>query len=335
VFRLAALALLLSGSLAPVSVPTNLTFPAADEAPAWSADGRQIAFARYYHTRYEVYASILVLHVARHPPWASRIPGFLGPTATPLAWAPDSRRLGVGYRAIDVFDTTGERVGHFDADDAGRPLQFRWSPDGGWIAVFTHDGLTVIPVDGGTRSLVASDALPGISSVGVVWSPDSTQVGFITLSNEIALASIDRSMRVTVTKLAGPADDLTLSPDGRTFAVTQYIDGVSAIWLVRADGFGLHWLTNGWGPSWSPNGKSIVFTRRDGVWKIGANGRGLRHLVTGLERGRGGAVADQPEWSPHGGKIAYVGNGPHCRLVGIFWMNADGTRRTRLTNGCG
>jgi Tol biopolymer transport system component len=140
------------------------------------------------------------------------------------------------------------------------------------------------------------------------------------------LASIDGSTRRTVTKLPAPTYDLTLSPDGRTFAVTASSE-TGGIWLVQSNGSGLHRLTSGWLPSWSPDSKSIVFTRKDGVWMIGTNGRGLRHLVTGS--------ASQPTWSPRGGKIAYVGTGPHCRLGGIFWMNVDGTRRTRLTNGCG
>jgi Tol biopolymer transport system component len=327
VFRLAALALLLSGSLASGSqAPTwSPSVGVVDTAPAWSADGRQIAFARYYLTAYEARETVLVLHVAAHPPWASRIPGFLFPTPTPLAWAPDSRRLAVGYNDVDVFTLFGEHVGQFAV--RGYQLQFRWSPDGRWIAVISSDGsLNLVSTSDSAASVIARDAIQSMTQPGVVWTQDSARVGFLSTSGEFVLLPIDGSSRSvvgTLPPLQAGGFDVTLSPDGRSFAV-GYAGG---IWLATVGGSGLRRLTTGSEPTWSPDGKTLAFSRKSGVWKIGINGRGLRHLVTGS--------ASQPTWSPRGGKIAYVGNGPHCRLVGIFWMNVDGKRRTRLTNGCG
>lgn len=75
------------------------------------------------------------------------------------------------------------------------------------------------------------------------------------------------------------------------------------IFIVNADGTDLTHLTNGLDPDWSPDGKSIVFTRWEwdppGVFVINADGSAEEQIV-------GGPKAKGPRWSPDGSRIAFT-----------------------------
>jgi Tol biopolymer transport system component len=109
------------------------------------------------------------------------------------------------------------------------------------------------------------------------------------------------------------------------------------LWTVRADGTGDRRLAAGlfppyWEgkvddarrPSWSPDDARLVFERAEakesrlrnlGVYRVDANGGGLRRLGAGTA----------PVWSPDGTTVAFV------RDNGVFAMTPDGTGAKRLT----
>jgi TolB protein len=105
-------------------------------------------------------------------------------------------------------------------------------------------------------------------------------------------------------------------------------DGAYALYVVRADGCGVHRLTRSiaGNPSWSPDGKWISFDTSGAgeIWKVHPNGRGLTRIA------RGGRVAQDssPAWSPDGSRIAFVHT---YKGRGQIWvMGADGTRAVVL-----
>lgn len=112
------------------------------------------------------------------------------------------------------------------------------------------------------------------------------------------------------------------SPNGRKIAFwreTTHRHG-DEIWIVNADGTGERRLAQGVTPSWAPDGQHLVFQGRDGLYVIGANGRGLRRLTHG-----GGA----PDWSPDGKLIVFIkfdGHRTSLRLI-----RPDGTGERLLT----
>lgn len=92
------------------------------------------------------------------------------------------------------------------------------------------------------------------------------------------------------------------------------------IYLGREDGATMRRLVRGAGPSWSPDGKRLVYASRDRLYVIGADGRG-RRLLSGS--GFGAA------WSPDGRRIAFVSRRtgqPEIHVIG-----ADGRNARRVT----
>ena len=134
--------------------------------------------------------------------------------------------------------------------------------------------------------------------------------------------------------------DATSEPplsDPRGLILLGTVANPTELWVMRPDGSGLRQLThdsiNDMDGDWSPDGRSIVFTRQDSVpgterlrpdiFVMNADGSGMHRLYPA----RG--VASGPRWSPDGRRIAFAqGN----RLPGyyvdtsthVYVMNADG-----------
>jgi Tol biopolymer transport system component len=134
-------------------------------------------------------------------------------------------------------------------------------------------------------------------------------------------SSAERSVsRPVAVPPAGGIDSYPMwAPSGATIAFTRYVPGATVqqdralVCLVRLGQRHVQMLTDGANPDWSPDGKTIVFVRRDGLWTIGADGRRLRRLTT-VAPG-----AQFPHWSPGGGRIAYfdsgANGGPALRIL--------------------
>ena len=84
-------------------------------------------------------------------------------------------------------------------------------------------------------------------------------------------------------------------------------------------------------PAWSPDGREIVFTSRDaggrGIFAIGSDGEGMRHLTQNPARER------YADWSPDGSRIAFQSDRDRWpQVYDIFVMNANGTNQRNLTD---
>lgn len=129
--------------------------------------------------------------------------------------------------------------------------------------------------------------------------------------------------------------DPRISPDGTRIAFTTNRDGNFEIYVMNMDGSSPTRLTRNPGydvnPSWSPDGRSIVFAREIVIGGhidyrfviINADGTGERPIA-------GARVLRTPAWSPDGRYIALV-NYPDLRLPQIYLMNVDGSGLRRLT----
>lgn len=227
---------------------TQLTDPASaraiDDEPAWSADGRQIAFVRSPDER---------------PPdiWLMGADGAGQRTLTSNAelvspaWSPDGRSLvtvtvsgpNPAMKLIDA--STGDVRNLFD--DPGAESAPQWSPDGRSIA-FTllrrgatnEDIYTISPDGSGLRQLTSDPAY----DYSPRWSPDGKRIAFIR-AGAVCVMDADGGNATPLTP-ALRADAPTWSPDGKRLAFVIAGTGLMNagderrdLWFVNADGSGL------------------------------------------------------------------------------------------------
>lgn len=107
------------------------------------------------------------------------------------------------------------------------------------------------------------------------------------------------------------------------------------IFAVTPSGTHLRQLTrsrrlSSFSPSFSPNGRQIVFVRsykHEDLWTMTASGRHARRLTRTKQ-----VDETDPAWSPDGKEIAFAVKGPVAD-EGIWVVGRDGRNRFRLTTG--
>ncbi len=173
-----------------------------------------------------------------------------------------------------------------------------WSPDGRLIA-FTRNvspdtyTIHIIPADGGAQT--KRDAEKSVE----------TQSASLRLTSS---APADRELFTGGVKPTHP--DIDWSPDGKQIAFA----GSSGIYVLTLADSTVRSLTQSpptahdWGPSFSPDGSSILFVRSrqvaaDELWSIPSTGGPSTHIFT--ERGK---LAGMPQWSYDGRSIIFSSN---------------------------
>jgi TolB protein len=282
--------------------------PGDVQTPAWSPDGRKLAFVSRRDGNSEIYVMNAdgsgLRNVTRAPS------NDLDP-----AWSPDGRAIafvrqiqkkcapnssdtpcnGV-WRAIGHYYETYLYVVHGDGSGLRRlPTQGAnpsWSADGKTIRL----GRYLVHADGSGQT-----ELPRKVPFAGAWSPDGKRIAFAVIDT---------------------------SPGDRTD------DAKAGLWVVNADGSNPRQLARyaaGNNPAWSPDGRRIAFGRFGPQWirsagpsadlyVVNADGSGLRRLTRHAEN-----VPRSFAWSPDGRTIAFL----HNREVYI--VKADGSGERRLT----
>jgi Tol biopolymer transport system component len=152
------------------------------------------------------------------------------------------------------------------------------------------------------------------------WSHDGRWIAFAcSNTNNVLVMGHDRRGRRTVIRRRNQLfEDLAWSHDDRQLAFA----GNQGIHVVNTDGTGLRRLSRGRdaSPTWSPDGRTIVFSRLvrgvSHVLRMRADGTGHRRLASRAAR---------PSLSPDGRTIAFL------RGLGSIWlMDADGSQQRRL-----
>ena len=111
----------------------------------------------------------------------------------------------------------------------------------------------------------------------------------------------------------------SLSPDGRAVAVAVGRLGGRQVWVKQLDrGPASRVAESGWQPTWSPDGKEVLFTSARGLERVTADGSALPVLVH--------PAGGQPQYSADGRWILFVVRGV---IMGIQ-TTGDTTQRTLI-----
>lgn len=209
---------------------------------------------------------------------------------------------------------------------------------GGKVDIYAvnPDGSGLISLTSG-----AMDSLP-------VWSPDGSRIAF-RRGFDIWVMDSDGSNQIRVAESSGdnPEHPLKLrwSPDSSKIAFATNMAGYQGrgTFVVNADGsnlqrtsegewmkiFGLPVVERHWSPEvpadWSLDGSRIALFDGRGIWVMNADGSDRRILTPDS------LLTLPPSWSPDGSKIAFSAV-DHEEVIGLFVMNADGSKLLRIAD---
>jgi TolB protein len=292
-------------------------------SPAWSPDGKRIAFVQ-----------------------ASATPHEESGEGSSWSWTFEAE--------IAVVNADGSRVRTLTRTPNRLESDPVWSPTGEQIVFVSEDkagnrDLFLISADGTTtRSLTRTGALDEHSPA---WSPYGDKIVFVRTGaqeeelalgewiGEIHVINGDGTGQRRLTSNGDEAEDSSpvWSPDGRKIAFSRGY-GKSTVIVMNADGTDQRPISNplksGHSPAWSPDASQIAFISSwtaFGMFIADADGTDLHKLI-------GSEISEsivKHSWSPDGTQIVYclhedvTSDVPVGEIVVI---SANGTDRHNLTN---
>ncbi len=247
--------------------------------PAWSPDGRRLAFVSRRHQVYGFPGDLAVYVMSADGSGLARLTNSPAPDEWP-AWSPDGTKLAFNRFTCMNPDCTQQ----------------------GYRAVYT------VNVDGTSLTRLTDPVGVG-DDEWPTWSPDGTRIAFVrstdSTASDVYVINADGSNLVRLTDGHYAVWTPAWSPDGLRIAYARapYFSGIGDfdLYVMNADGSHVRQLTSGpaadFFPSWSPDGQRLVFYSegRDpgqAIFIIGADGSGLTR-VTDDPYG-----ATTPSWSP-------------------------------------
>jgi len=293
----------------PVELYPVLTGLESESAPAFSPDGKSLAFVR-----------------AGSELWVRPVAGG---NATLLAqgvfgqpvWAPDGKRICyfIPQDTWCVSPAGGEPKLY--AKNTGPALRF--TPGGESIIRFVGGTLRTRDSSGKEEVALSTARIPMRSGIILPYSPDGTTMAVRSAANDIYLADASGTNPRFLTKALA----LGWMPDSRHAVIVPEIESGRAVYLIDTKTRSMRLLLRGASRiselSVSPDGASIAYASGDTDWnpvEFSIDGRRLRSL------GRTTMMETSPEWAPDGETFLFVS---HAGKNPAIWMRrADGSEDT-------
>ena len=287
--------------LVGTGTPLQLTKASeSDHDPAWSPDGRFIAFRR-----------------GRHPAAYYIIPA-LGGAERKLADADLAYLAGSGL--------AWSRDGKYLA-----------AADGGAKAAAGGTRIFYISVESGERR-ESKIELPGQYILDPTFSPDGKELAFIGgpgfLSNDVYVASVNGGKARALTSLRSQMGRADWTPDGRELVFDSDHQGTSTLWRIsRAGGepqpLGIA-ADNANEPAIAPHGNRLVFSLYavdTNIWKVPLSP--TDHAAPSKMIASTRQDSD-PAFSPDGSRLAFTSN--RAGSFEIYIAASDGSNPVQLTS---
>ena len=186
---------------------------------------------------------------------------------------------------------------------------------------------------------------PAESETYPTWSPDGTQIAYLSGTEDAADVFVMSSTGQQKLKVSGTptarARGVVWSPDSSRLGFVSDRDdaaGIQDVFVVNRDGAGLTNLTHStdrdeWSLDWSPDGAKIVYLADLSLHPISF----IAHILTMNADGTNKVTIStnngfnlDPVWSPNGAKIAFIL--PGFTGSGLATIQPDGTNRIFVTN---
>jgi TolB protein len=224
-------------------------------SPAWSPDGKRIAFTSYLRRNPDLY---LIDLNGKNFQRFSQYPGL---NVSP-SWSPDGKQIALmmgmeGKSDIYLIDTNGRNPRRL-TKGYGNEASPTWSPDGESIAfVSDRSGSPQIYIMARDGSNVRRLTFEGSYNTNPSWSPKGDRIAFcgrVEGRFQIFTIGTDGSGLARMTN-SGNNESPSWSPDGRYIAFSTNRTGASKIFIMNANGFNQRALTSSKGgessPAWS------------------------------------------------------------------------------------
>lgn len=313
-----------------------------DRHPAFSSDGRRLAFARGTYAS-DLYLLTLDANLAPQGEPTALTTG-MGAAAHPV-WTADDREIvfsaGTMYSpSLWRLTLAGPRTPRRMTSAGEVGLQPAISRDGRRLAysrLLFDAGIYRLGVSGGeaTETLPARHIASTYTEYGPQFSPDGTKVAFESNrsgNTEIWVCDSDGLNAVQVTTMGGPLTGTPRwCPDGQQIVFDSRPQGHADIFVVAASGGKPRPVTTDPSqesmPWWSRDGQWIYFTSsrtgRNEVWKTTAGGTFVPEHADQVTHNGGSWVRESPD-----GTFLYYLNG------GALWrMPVDGGEEMRVVEG--
>jgi serine/threonine protein kinase len=320
---------------------TSTTSPVITDTPQATSTG-SVEETKIVPPKIDSTPTLRITALPSRTPLPSLTPTPIGGGIGPIAFASD--RIG-GVPQIWTMDSDGSDPRQLTTIPEGA-CQPRWSPDGERLVFispckgdqdsYIHSSIFIINGDG--SGLVPLTTIPG-SGYDPAWSPDSKQIAYTAFGKDgIAQIFVYNLDTKKIKELTDPDLRANFQPAWSVDHEIAYVGLGDQIWVMNDDGTGRHLVMrqadltlHNSSPRWSPDGKTLVFTR----WKGGISGAPWLAVIMD-EPGAAfvnvtlGSPMAEASFSPDGYWLVYTG-WPDSIYRHIYIITPSGVGRKQLT----